>query len=153
MKKFLLFGLIAAAFASCGKDKFKTVPQVEIKSFGPEEVTKGQLIRLTAAVTDKEGDLQDSVIFYRKVFATSGLMIGAVDSSIRANLGNMGVPKNQEIELRLELIYGETNQNYMTQNGSNAVDRRLTVGVYVKDKEGNRSEYVESDTIVLKRIQ
>ena len=152
MKRFLLFGLIATAFAACSKDKFKTVPQVEIKSFGPEEVTKGQLIRLTAAITDKEGDLQDSVIFYRKVFATSGLLV-TQDSSIRANLENLGVPKNQEVELRFEMIYGESNQNYMTQNGSNAVDRRLTVGVYVKDKEGNRSEYVESDTIVLKRIQ
>lgn len=152
MKKLIFFGLIATAFAACSKDKFKTIPQVEITSFGPEEVRKGGLIRLNATVTDKEGDLQDSVIFYRKVFTLSGLIVSQ-DSAIRANLENLGVPKNQEVELQLEMIYGESNQDYPTQNGNNSVDRKLAVGVYIKDKAGNRSEYVESDTIVLKRIQ
>jgi hypothetical protein len=154
MKKVLLFGLVAAAFAACSKDKFKTVPQVEIKSFGPEQVTKGQIIRLQARVTDKEGDLQDSVIFYRKVFTLSGLLLSQnSDSSIRANLKDLGVPNKTDVELQLDMIYGESNQNYPTQNGNNTVDRKLAVGVYVKDKAGNRSEYVESDTIILKRIQ
>ncbi len=143
---------MATVFAACNKDKFKTEPQVEIKSFGPEVVTKGQLIRLNASVTDKEGDLQDSVIFYRKVFTLSGLIFSQ-DSAIRANLKDLGVPKNQEVELQLNMIYGESNQNYPTQNGNNSVDRRLAVGVYIKDKAGNRSQYVESDTILLKRIQ
>ena len=143
---------MATVFAACSKDKFKTVPQVEIKSFGPEQVTKGQLIRLQARVTDKEGDLQDSVIFYRKNFTLSGILLSQ-DSSIRTNLKDLGVPNKSDVELQLELIYGESNQNYPTQNGNNTVDRKLAVGVYVKDKAGNRSQYVESDTIILKRIQ
>jgi len=138
--------------AACSKDKFKTVPQVEIKSFGPEEVTKGQIIRLQARVTDKEGDLQDSVIFYRKNFTLTGILLSQ-DSGIRANLKDFGVPTKSDVELQLDMIYGESNQNYTTQNGNNTVDRKLTVGVYVKDKAGNRSQYVESDTIILKRIQ
>ena len=143
---------MATAFAGCSKDNFKTVPQVEIKSFGPEQVTKGQLIRLNARVTDKEGDLQDSVIFYRKVFTLSGLLFSQ-DSAIRANLKDFGVPNKTDVELQLDMIYGESNQNYPTQNGNNSVDRKLAVGVYIKDKAGNRSLYVESDTIILKRIQ
>src|SRR5215204_4684070 len=153
MKRLLVFGLIATTVAACTKDKFKTIPQVEIKSFGPDEVFKGQLIHLNANVTDKEGDLQDSVIFYRKVFAVNTRTLVSQDSSIRANLKTLAVPNKQEIEVQLNMIYGESNQNYPTQNGSNAVDRLLTVGMYIKDVAGNRSEYVESDTIRLKRIQ
>ena len=152
MKRFLIIGILAVAFAACSKDKFKTVPQVEIKSFGPEQVTKGQLIRLVATVTDKEGDLQDSVIFYRKNFTLSGILL-STDSAIRANLKDLGVPKRQEIDVQLEMIYGESSQDYPTQNGNNSVDRKLAVGVYIKDRAGNRSEYVQSDTIILKRIQ
>lgn len=153
MKRFLLFGLMATAFAGCSKDKFKTVPQAEVKSFGPEQVYKGDIIRFIARVTDKEGDLQDSVIFYRKNFTLSGILLGGVDSSIRANLKDLGVPNKSDVDVQLDMIYGESNQNYPTQNGNNTVDRKLTVGMFIKDKAGHRSEYVESDTIVLKRIQ
>ncbi|RYZ26730.1 MAG: hypothetical protein EOO10_14735 [Chitinophagaceae bacterium] len=153
MKRFLLFGLVATAFAACSKDKFKTVPQVEIKSFGPEQVTKGQIIRLQARVTDKEGDLQDSVVFARKVFTLTGLLLSQESDSVRANLKDLGVPTRTDVELQLEMIYGESNQNYPRVNGNNSVDRKFAVGVYIKDKAGNRSQYVESDTIILKRIQ
>jgi len=152
MKRFLIFGLMATAFAGCSKDKFKTVPQAEVKSFGPEQVFKGEIIRFVARVTDKEGDLQDSVIFYRKNFTLSGILLSQ-DSAIRANLKDLGVPNKSDVDVQLEMIYGESNQNYPTQNGNNTVDRKLAVGMFIKDKAGHRSEYVESDTIVLKRIQ
>jgi hypothetical protein len=56
MKKAVFFCLVAAAFAACSKDKFQTIPQVTITSFGPDVVFKGQRFELLADITDKEGD-------------------------------------------------------------------------------------------------
>lgn len=151
MKRLLLFTAIATFVVACSKGKFQTVPQVEVISLGPSAVVKGQLITFRANVTDKEGDVQDSVIFYRKVYALSGSLVST--DSIRGTIKDFGIPaKTQEYELQLMLIYGESSQVYQTQNGNNTVDRLLSVGVYVKDKAGNRSQYAESDKITLKKI-
>ncbi len=152
MKKLLFFTALAGSLIACSKDKFKTVPQVEVISLGPSEVLKGQLITFRGNVTDKEGDVQDSVIFYRKVYAVSGSLV-STDSSIRGTIKDFGIPaKTQEFELQLMLLYGQIDPSYPIQNGNNTVDRLLSVGVYVKDKAGNRSEYVESGKITLKKI-
>jgi hypothetical protein len=153
MKRILHFAFIAGLFAACTKDKFKTVPQVKITSFGPSEISGGQLIHWVGNVTDKEGDVQDSVIFYRKIFnATSGVLL-STDSSARGTLKDFGIPKVQEYDLQFTLLYGQQDPNkvYEYQPG-NSLDRQFAVGVYVKDKAGNRSEYVESEKILLKKI-
>ena len=152
MKRLLLFTATTALLAACGKDKFKTVPQVEIISLGPSEVIKGQLITLRANVTDKEGDVQDSVVFCRKVYNPVNDFLLTTDS-IKGTVASFGIPaKTQEYELQLQLVYGESSQVYPTQNNGSGLDRKLSVGVYVKDKAGNRSEYVESAKITLKKI-
>src|SRR3982751_5744837 len=66
MKRIFVSIVLATSIIACSKDKFKTEPQVDIKSFGPAEVTKGELFTLRAEVTDKEGDVQDSVLLVRK---------------------------------------------------------------------------------------
>ena len=53
--------VMLTTLAACNKDKFKTEPQVEIKSLSPKEETKGQIFSLNATIRDQEGDLQDSV--------------------------------------------------------------------------------------------
>ena len=156
MKRLLVFGISATMLAACSKDKFKTTPTVEITSFGPSEAVKGNVITLTADVTDEEGDLQDSVIVYRKLYAvgsTTPLPAG-VDSLIKANLSSLGVPAKRKIEVSINLVYGELRPEIgpIQNNDGCACDRELTIGLYVKDKAGHRSEYVESKRILLKKI-
>lgn len=149
MKKILLIATLAFTLASCDKDKFETVPKVEITSFGPSEVVKGNLIKLFATVTDKEGDVQDSVVVARKIFNGNTLL--TVDT-VRSNLEALNVPSRQTIEIEITYLYGELRPELAPiQNGVN-VDRNYALGIYVKDKAGNRSQYVESDKIVLKKI-
>jgi hypothetical protein len=153
MKRILFFAAFIAFLMACTKDKFKTVPQVKITSFGPAEVVKGQIITLRADVTDKEGDVQDSVIFYRKIYNATTEALLTTDSSIRGTLKGFGIPtKTQEFELQLQLSYGEQQDGYQLQNNGSGVDRKISFGIYVKDKAGNRSEYTESDKIVMKKI-
>src|SRR4051812_27037370 len=106
MKKLLLFVLISGTLAACTKGKFETIPQVEITSFGPPEVVKGQLIRLTANVTDKEGDVQDSVYVVKKRF-NGTVPIGTIDT-VRYSIESLGAPKKQQIEVQVLLLYGES---------------------------------------------
>ena len=153
MKRILFFTVLAGLLAACSKDKFKTVPQVNVTSFGPSEVVKGQIITWKADVTDKEGDVQDSVIFYRKIFNATTDVLLSTDSSVRGTLASFGIPsKTQEFELQLQLSYGEQIDGYQLQNNGDGVDRKISIGVYVKDKAGNRSEFAESGKILLKKI-
>ena len=144
---------MAGIFTACSKDKFETVPRIEIKDFGPGEVQKGQVIRLTANIFDQEGDLQDSLYVYRKVFNPANGFLVSIDSLITSDLKKLGAPSKQETEVLITLLYGEQDPRIgPTQNGDN-VDRQFSIGLRVKDKAGNRSEYVESKKILLKKIQ
>ena len=151
MKKLLFSGFIALVLSACTKDKFQTVPQVTIKSFGPEEVFKGQLIELIATVTDKEGDVQDSVYVVRKRFNANNVVLST--HTTRYNISTLGAPKKQEIDVQVTFLYGELKPEVAPiQNLETFADRNFSIGLVVIDKAGNRSQYVESETIVLKKL-
>lgn len=151
MKRILIVSVLAIALAACNKDNFKTVPTVKIESIGPSEVTNGDIIQLLATVTDKEGDLQDSVIVVRKKFNGSTLL--TVDSSARVSLKGLGSPVKDKIELRISISYGKLLPEYaLFQDLERDFDRNFAVGLIVRDNAGNRSEYVESKQIVLKKF-
>ena len=150
MKNISVLFLAVIALVSCDKDKFKTQPQVEIKSFGPSVIPNKGTFALRAIVRDKEGDLKDTITFYRKYF--NGATMVKQDSFLKYNLDNFGFPKNDEIEVQLLFSYGEDRSpTYLLQNTEVAGDRELAIGIVVKDKAGNRSEYVESGKILLKK--
>ncbi|HEY1020809.1 MAG TPA: hypothetical protein VGE06_00790 [Flavisolibacter sp.] len=151
MKKLLALILVAGVLAACSKDKFKTVPQVDIKSITPDEAFNGAIIELLADVTDQEGDLQDSVIVVRKRF--NGDTQLSVDST-RLSLKGLGVPNKQKIELRVTVSYGRLYPEYaIFQDLERTFDREFSMGLVVMDNAGNRSEYVESQKILLKKFQ
>jgi len=149
MKKIAILLFAVTALFACNKDKFKTQPQVEIKSFGPDVVPNKGTFSLRAVVRDKEGDLKDTITFYRKYF--NGATMVKQDSFLKYNLDNFGFPQHDEIEVQLLFSYGEDRSpTYLLQNTEPA-DRDLVIGVVVKDKAGNRSDYVETKRITLKK--
>jgi hypothetical protein len=151
MKKLLALFLVAGVLAACSKDKFNTVPTVEITSFGPEEVYNQNFFNLVATVTDKEGDLQDSVTIYRNLYR--GTIV--VTDSIRVSLKGLGSPVKDKIELQVTFRYGsiEPQGRVIPQNLEYNADREMSVGLIVRDNAGNRSNYVESNKILLKKYQ
>jgi hypothetical protein len=151
MKRILAAALIVATLASCDKDKFETVPQIDIKEFGPNEVVKGQLIELRAIVSDKEGDIQDSLYLIKKRFNAS-TNFELTSDTIRYYIGTLGAPIRQENEVLIRLLYGEQRPEIAPIQNLESVDRGFRLGLIVVDKEGNRSPYVESDRIVLKAL-
>lgn len=148
MKKLLFLSVVVLALFACSKDKFKTEPQVEIKSLAPDEVNKGELFTFRAIVRDQEGDLQDSVLLVRKRF--SGGTQLTVDT-LRYYIGNLAFPDKSVIEVSAIFSYGELRDGYIFAN-LESQDREFALGIIVRDKAGHRSEYQESDKIVLKRL-
>lgn len=150
MKKLLFFGLIVLGVAACKKDTFETVPQVEITSFGPDEVRKGELFRLTADVRDKEGDLQDTMILVRKRY--TGDILLRTDTT-KVSLKSFNFPNEKEFELSLTFGYGEDIPGTIFYSIQESVDRGVTYGIILSDKAKNKSTYVESKRILLKKVQ
>jgi hypothetical protein len=148
MKRIFVSIVLAALLLACSKDKFKTEPQVEIKSFGPEEVRKGELFTLRVEVTDKEGDVQDSVLLVRKRY-NAGVALPA--DTLRYTIKDFHAPIKTRIEISAEFSYGELRDNYIFQNPE-VKDTEITIGIIVRDRAGNRSNYAESDKILLKKV-
>ena len=148
MKRLFFFCLTVGVIVACSKDKFKTDPQVTITSFGPKEVRKGDIVELLAEVTDKEGDVNDSVLVVRKRFRGA---ISFTPDTVRRTLAGNGAPQKDKIELIVLLSYGEDRSPIIFENLATA-DTKFVVGIIVRDTAGHRSQYVETDTITLKKL-
>jgi len=150
MKKVFVFCFLALALLACDKDKFETVPQVEIKSLSPDVVVNDGFFSLTATIRDKEGDLQDTILLVQKYFVVGAPNHLTVDTS-RFSLSDFGFPNTSEIELQANFSYNEIRDRYIYVSGFNT-DREYAVGIIAKDKANNRSEYRESSRVLLKKL-
>jgi hypothetical protein len=148
MKRILGTSIIVIALAACSKDKFETTPTVKIDSFGPNEVIKGQHFRLVATVTDKEGDVKDRPLLIVRKQHLSGIV--NVDT-ISQSISQLGTPVLDKFELQVTFNYGELEDGTILQN-YDGVEREISIGLIVEDNEGNRSDYVESNRITLKKL-
>ena len=150
MKRLFVFCVFATAFFACSKDKFKTEPQVEIKSLSPDVVENDGIFTLRADVSDKEGDLKDTVKVVQKWFAV-GSNIALVIDTTTYELKNFTFPESSTIEITLRFSYNEQRNDYILVGGVNQ-DREYSVGLIVQDEAGHKSEYKESKRILLKNI-
>jgi hypothetical protein len=134
----------------CSKDKFKTTPQIELKSFSPAEVNNKDFLNLKATITDKEGDLKDTIYIVNKRYNLAGDTLLTQDT-IDFDLGTLAFPEKDKIDIEIIYSYGELRPSitklYLPLENR---ERRFAVGLIIKDKAGNRSEYVETEKVVLK---
>ena len=145
----LLATVIASIFiAACNKDKYTTAPQVKAKTIKPGTVIKGQIITFTSSFTDDEGDVQDSVIVVFKRF--NGAAIFSVDTfRLKLNPGN--IPQARQGDIIVKFSYGENPPGFIPLN-LQTVDREAAFGLIISDNAGHRSNYAESDKILLKKL-
>jgi hypothetical protein len=148
MKRIIVFCVLASVLGACNKDKFKTQPQVTINSFNPSEANVGAIVSLNATIRDKEGDLQDSLLVVRKRYSGDNLLTA---DTIRYSLADYNFPDKSKIELQLLFDYGQIVPGTILIN-QEQVDRNFAIGIIIRDRAGNKSDYVESAKIVLKKI-
>ncbi len=146
---FLLAATVLFMATACNKDKFKTEPQVEIKSISPGTVSSGDIISLKGKYTDDEGDL-DSILLVYKWFNNTTVVR---KDTFRFNFANLGLPdKVRDADIQVLLEYNTQNQaNMVSLAGVSLRDTTASFGMLLIDKAGHRSNYDESGKIRLKK--
>lgn len=150
--KLLLLFLFAGILSGCKKDKYQTKPQLKIKDISVGTITTsngtGSAVQIDFEVTDKEGDVEDS-IFIQKVDAAG---IPCPGNSILSNL-DYKIPDypnstNQKVLFRVR--FSTLNIDGYALLGGAACPPRKDTSFFrfvVRDKAGNKS-----DTLVTKPI-
>lgn len=136
------------AITACKKDSVSTKPQVKIKSITPAVVNTGNLIKVKATFTDKEGDIGDSVIL---VLKRNDNINPPTTDTIKYTFANFGLPASlKKGELDITFLYNSSSSDYANLPGV-LNDTEASFGIIIKDRAGNKSDYVESSKILLKK--
>ena len=151
MKKILYSTFIFVALASCDKDKFQTKPQIEIDSYNTKELGPNSDLVITLKYTDKEGDLSTGDMYIN----INRLNVVPVPSSctgcdkpdtLRYKLAPF--PENPQGTILVTLPY--SNQQFALKEHP-TINDTIQFKFAVADIEGNKSDTITSDPIVILR--
>lgn len=137
------FGLLVAA--GCGKDQFTTAPQLEFKEAENYTVPRGGLIKFTLQVTDKEGDLTDSIFI-----ATKTTRCTPSNRQLRYLMPAFPITANSKAEIEITFVNGQFVPGYVALPGP-ACGRPDTTTFYfwIRDKAKNVSDTVQTDKPII----
>jgi hypothetical protein len=148
---FVIVTLVLIAVA-CSKDKFQTKPTISVKSINGNFIPLNGTFIITLDCTDKEGDVQDSVIIIKK--RLNKRVVATIRDTIRYPFP--AFPKNTRTQVQVTLDY----QSILSAlsppfiPGSSPAQREvdtLVLRMAVRDKAGNTSDTVSSPTIYVYR--
>jgi hypothetical protein len=143
-----LFSAFLVIATACNKDKFTTIPQVEIKSISPKTVVNGAILELKGKFTDQEGDVDSALIVYKWYNGTAVVR----KDTFRYSFSALKLPtQTREGDLIINFEYNTNNSGFVTLPAVSLRDTTATLGVVIKDKAANRSDYKESEQIRLKK--
>ena len=148
----IIAAVLVFTFIACNKDKFQTKPTISIKSINTEVVPQNGTFIITLECTDKEGDVEDSVILIKK--RLNRRVVTTVRDTLRFKIPTF--PANSRTEIQAVLDYQNILSALNPPNipGSNPLQRELDTLVLrmaVRDKAGNTSDTVESRQIYVIR--
>ena len=155
----LLIAVIAAMITACNKDKFKTEPQVDLKSISPTDIIRSDVFTIKAEYTDEEGDLDSVLIVYKWYngdIAVRPPNNANPNDTIRLSFATLSLPaKTREAEMQIQYEYQTSNllsQGILSfTNVPTIRDTTATFGLILKDKAGHRSNYSESEKVRLQK--
>lgn len=147
-----LMSLILITVIACNKDKFETKPQLKFKSKNTDLVQVNGDLRINIEYTDKEGDVDDSLIVVRQRLNRRGPIILSpspygIPSFPDTNKGQFEIT----FAYQLGLIFGIP---ALTIPGSFPVQREtdtLVLKFVARDKAGNKSDTLTVSNIYVKR--
>lgn len=139
----------AMIFTACSKDKFNSKPQLSFKSVNSTTINSGNFLQFQIAVTDKEGDIQDTLWVQRN----SRICPSSFAALVPYRVPNFVAPTNLEATMDITFIYKTIQQGFITINGCSSPSRNDTsiFKFWLKDKKGNISDTITSPAIALLR--
>jgi hypothetical protein len=144
MKFPLIFAvaLLTIIALSCGKDKFKTQPQIEIKSINSNVIAKDQTLTIQLRFTDKEGDLADGQFVY-------------IPKRLNTRPLQPTIPNYDSVKLVIPKFPDETDGEFVLSlawlnlHKSDTENDTITMRFVVVDRANNKSDTVGTDKLVI----
>jgi hypothetical protein len=152
--KYSLFviAVILLAFTACNKDNYQTKPTITVKSVNGNFIPLNGSLVITLECTDKEGDVQDSLIVIKK--RLNKRVVATIRDTIRYKFPVF--PKSTKTLVQATLDY----QSILSAlsppfiPGSSPAQREvdtLILRMAVRDNAGNTSDTLNSPTIYVFR--
>lgn len=152
--RFLFFTAAAVMVIAiaCNKDKFQTKPTIKFKELNTNFVPLNGKFIFSLEATDKEGDVQDSVIIIKQ--RLNRRVVPTIRDTIRYKFP--AFPKTQKTEIQATLDYQSILSAFSPPFivGSNPPKREpdtLKLRLAVRDNGGNTSDTIESPVIYVYR--
>jgi hypothetical protein len=143
MKQFLLVVIAALMVTACGKDTFKTEPQLSLKSVSSTTIPIGGDLQIFMRLTDKEGDFKDT-IWVKKV--TSRCPSSNFSDSLLYRIpGDVPKTSNFDGEIKISFTYAIELQPRCTRNDT------AVFSFWMKDEKGHQSDTVKTPPIIIFR--
>lgn len=150
--KYAILGFVLAAIvASCNKDKFTSVPQVKIKSIGPGTVSQGTLVELEGSFTDDEGDVDTTLIVAKWYNGNVAVRNDTLRGYVFSNFTNPLPKGTRSADFVVRFLYNVNGDYPPYPFPPTLRDTTAALGLIFIDEKGQRSAYVESEKIRLKR--
>ena len=143
--KYLAATIIVCVLAACSKDKYTTKPQLGLTSLNGDVFPRGTDLNFKFNVTDKEGDIQDTMWVQKISFSCSDVGSYLFPYKVPDFTGT----KNLKVELDINYSYGSLSSSYVPIFGCEQRDDSCYFKFWLKDKAGNVSDTVTSATIKL----
>ncbi|MGZ8525898.1 MAG: hypothetical protein ACXWV1_15810 [Chitinophagaceae bacterium] len=153
MKGFLsLFLFASVILIACDKDKFQTKPTISIKSINTDFVPLNGKLIIELECTDKEGDVQDSVIIIKK--RLNRRQVQTIRDTLRYKFPGFPISNRTEIQATLDYqsILSAFSPPFIP--GANPPQREpdtLILRFAVRDNAGNTSDTIETRPIYVHR--
>ena len=153
MKFSLAFlAVLAVVVIACNKDKFQTKPTIEIKSVNANYIPLNASLLVKLDVTDKEGDVQDSVIIIKH--RLNKRVVTTLRDTIRFKFPKFPISTRTEVEVLLDYQNLLSALNPPTIPGSSPPQREpdtLILRMAVRDNAGNTSDTVTTPQVIVFR--
>jgi hypothetical protein len=155
MKAKLLFLFVfAALLAGCGKDKYTTKPQVEIKSVKQGDIqsqtgVSGKFLEFDLSVTDKEGDIQNQIIIDKLDAPPPACQTNALPDLVYT-IPEFPSEANQKVTVKVKFSNTQIlGYAILSGNACTSAEHIAIFRFRVVDKSGDTSNAVQSDPIKL----
>jgi len=147
-----VFTALVVIVAACNKDKFQTKPTISIKSINTNLVLLNGTFIITLDCTDKEGDVQDSVIIIKQ--RLNRRVVPTLRDTIRYKFPVF--PKTTRTQVQAVLDYQTILSALNPPNipGSSPPQKErdtLILRLAVRDNDGHTSDTINSPTIIVVR--
>jgi hypothetical protein len=147
-----VFTAIVVTVVACNKDKFQTKPTISIKSQNTEYVPLNGKLIITLECTDKEGDVQDSVIIIKR--RLNKKVVPTLRDTLRYEFPIFPATPKTEVVVTLDYqtILSAISPPFIP--GSIPPQRELDTLILrmtVRDKAGHTSDTITSNRVIVYR--